>query len=206
MSVQLIVREYNGKEINQRQDGYFNATEMCRAGGKFFKDFERLESTKNYLKALEQNRMILPTDAVQVFQGVSGGSWVHKLVALELARWISPSFSIQCNLWIEELMSKGTVSINNQETKIIEEVKQTNQSDVNEDDLKTILEANQELFENNQEMRKEIIQLRSTIVMLQKQELNRLKPLTDKYLSIARTLLNLAYQVPSEGFMDAIKD
>ena len=42
-----------GEVINQRaKDGYINATAMCKAAGKRFFDFHRLDTTEAFLDAL----------------------------------------------------------------------------------------------------------------------------------------------------------
>lgn len=46
---------------------------------------------------------------IHVIPGQTEGSFGHRLVALELARWCDPFFSIQCNQWAEEILIKGYV-------------------------------------------------------------------------------------------------
>ena len=44
----------NGISVLAREDGFINATAMCKAGGKEFKHWNSLESTKELIKALEE--------------------------------------------------------------------------------------------------------------------------------------------------------
>ena len=37
-----------------REDGYVNATSLCKAGGKYFHDYFRNKKTKEYLKKLSE--------------------------------------------------------------------------------------------------------------------------------------------------------
>lgn len=52
-------------------DGFINATQMCQAGGKFFKDWFRLESTKNLIEVLQSDGQILPSQLIDVKKGNS---------------------------------------------------------------------------------------------------------------------------------------
>jgi KilA-N domain len=129
-----IIRSWNGKIIRQREDGYLSATDMCQSfegrERKDFFDWYRLKSTQEYLFALSEDlgipvtgipvtyqgdteiRKTLPL--IEVFQGgisIKQGSWIHPLVATDLAQWLSPKFRIQVNKWIQELLLNGYVSI-----------------------------------------------------------------------------------------------
>ena len=46
----------NGISVLAREDGFINATAMCKAGGKQFKHWNSLESTKELIKALEETQ------------------------------------------------------------------------------------------------------------------------------------------------------
>ena len=111
----LIVRGWNGKSIRQRSDGFLSATDMCTAGNKSFGHWHTLRATKEYLEALTIKHY-RNSDNGPVESNVGGspettGTWVDRRVALRLAQWISPTFALQVDEWIEELMTKGVVSI-----------------------------------------------------------------------------------------------
>jgi hypothetical protein len=56
------MHDVNGLIVPQRQeDGYVNATKLCKAAHKQFGDYKRLESTKEYLEALSAD-MGIPCD------------------------------------------------------------------------------------------------------------------------------------------------
>jgi hypothetical protein len=129
----LITREFNGKKIRQREDGYISATDICQASGKRMNNWLRLKSTEEYLEALSDdlgipvvgtnthcadsditNYLIEINKSYLIEINVGGslennGSWVHRLVAIELAGWCSVRLRIQCNKWVEELLTKGYV-------------------------------------------------------------------------------------------------
>lgn len=98
----------NGKVV------MINATALCHAGKKKFHDYIRLKTTQEYLQTLESVEGIPSTDIIHIVQGGPSekqGSYVHKLVAIDLARWISPRFAVQITKWIDELMMTGKVEL-----------------------------------------------------------------------------------------------
>jgi hypothetical protein len=102
-----ITRSWNNTPISRRAaDGYVNATAMCKANGKLWADFWRTDRCTQYLEALSGvmgNPITGPKGLVQAQRGGNDqGTWVHPDVATELARWISPSFSVFVNQWFRE--------------------------------------------------------------------------------------------------------
>lgn len=122
-----INREFNGHAIRQRTvDGYFDATAMCQATGKLFKDYHKTNPTKEFLEELSKDtgipvRSIILTEQnqglIQISQGgnpQNQGTWVHPYVSINLAQWCSPKFAVMVSKWVFELMTKGHVSLNGQ--------------------------------------------------------------------------------------------
>ena len=115
----------NGLVITARSgDGYINATKLCKAGGKEFKHWNSLESTKTLLTALESDVGIATSQLIDIKKGnsikYSQGSWIHPDLAVQLAQWISPEFSIKVSRWIRETcteLNKLQSSINNLQTQ-----------------------------------------------------------------------------------------
>lgn len=102
------------KEVIQQRvsDGYINATAMCKAAGKRWNDYFRLDSTGEFLHelsattgipALEQNQGLVQTKQGSPENG--GGTWVHPQVAIHLAQWLSAVFAVQVSQWVYEWMS-----------------------------------------------------------------------------------------------------
>jgi hypothetical protein len=112
---ELILRDWNGKSIRHREDGFMSLTDMCQAGGKLFGGWMRLESTKEYLEVLRNKHYAdLHNGPIEVNVGGSPettGTWGDRRVALRLAQWISPHFALQVDEWIEELLTTGNVNI-----------------------------------------------------------------------------------------------
>lgn len=87
-------------------DHYINATQLCQAGGKLFKDWLDLSSTKELMDDLVDNRQILRRGLVQTKQGQS---WIYPDLSIQLAQWISPKFAMQITRWVRSLFNEGSM-------------------------------------------------------------------------------------------------
>ncbi|MXP04796.1 MULTISPECIES: phage antirepressor KilAC domain-containing protein [unclassified Apibacter] len=87
-----------------------NATEMAKVFNKRPTDWLKLQSTKEFIQVLSVTKKIVTADLVIVRSGGipdMQGTWLHEDVAIELARWLNPSFAIWCNDRIKELLRHG---------------------------------------------------------------------------------------------------
>lgn len=103
----FVVRSWNGTPISRRiTDGYLNATAMCKANGKRWKDYRESDRCQHYLDALESVAGISVHALVESRSGGAsgGGTWVHPQVAVDLARWISAPFAVWVDGWFLEQM------------------------------------------------------------------------------------------------------
>lgn len=116
----VIVFDYNGNSIPFELTGndvMINATEMAKPFKKEIYEWKRLPSTKSYLEAMfdtgfsrfkDGSDLIISSRGTQGNGSRGGGStWMHRLVAIEFARWLSPKFSIWCNQKIDEIINQG---------------------------------------------------------------------------------------------------
>jgi hypothetical protein len=108
LSVGIEAREWNSCAIQRRQaDGFVNATAMCRAGGKRWNHYASNARTFEYLQALSGSAGI-PADLLvtSIATGPNHlrGTWIHPRLAVDLARWISPSFAVWMDGWFLEAM------------------------------------------------------------------------------------------------------
>lgn len=109
LALALITHQIENTVIPQRaNDGYINATLMCKAVGKLFADYRRLGSTDAFLTELARS-MGIPIDQL-VFTMMTGpneerGTWVHPDVAVNLGQWCSPKFAVAVAGWVREWMS-----------------------------------------------------------------------------------------------------
>ncbi|NDE13727.1 KilA-N domain-containing protein [bacterium] len=94
-------------------DGYINATQLCKAGGKLFADWNRLENTKSYCEALSEHMGIPTSQLIDTNRGGNNrpqGSWIHPDLAVNLAQWISHLFGIRVSRWVREILTTGHAS------------------------------------------------------------------------------------------------
>ena len=97
-----------------RADGYVNATALCKSTNKSFSDWFRTKETKALIQALENDTGICGTKLLEIRKGGNAklqGTYIHPDLAVQLAQWLSPSFSIQVSRWIRELLYTGSVKI-----------------------------------------------------------------------------------------------
>jgi hypothetical protein len=106
----------NGILIESRDDGFINATQLCKAGGKMFNHYKDLKQTQEYIEALSLNTGIPVIKLMEVTAGRYGGAWIHPDLATHLAMWLSPTFSIQVSRWVRELAITGTVTVGREKT------------------------------------------------------------------------------------------
>lgn len=112
-SLSLISHKVQDSIIEQRsEDGYINATAMCKAAGKLMADYNRLSTTKAFLEELSADMGIPISQLIQVLRpGGDGlqGTWVHPQVSTHLAQWLSPKFAVQVSKWVHEWLSGKSV-------------------------------------------------------------------------------------------------
>jgi hypothetical protein len=108
--------------VSRTEDNYINATQLCQAGGKQFKHWYSLESTKQLINEAASEAVIPTSQLVDIKKGNSSdfnqGSWIHPDLAIQLAQWLSPRFALQVSKWIRTLFTNGNVSI---DVKILED-------------------------------------------------------------------------------------
>jgi KilA-N domain len=121
-------RPVNGVLVEQRVvDGFINATAMCVAHKKHFKDWLKTRPAWDLLVALsarlgiEVKEDFTPDSSMARLQQIfsclltvkrgspenGGGTWIHPKLAVHLAQWCSPEFALLVSDWIEEWMLTG---------------------------------------------------------------------------------------------------
>lgn len=85
---------------NTRQDEYVNATKLCKAFGKRLDLWKKAEHTKSYISVLNDHlNSFTPNggkvESMYTQRGV--GTFIHPLLAIHLAKWLSPEFSLFVN-------------------------------------------------------------------------------------------------------------
>jgi hypothetical protein len=108
-SLVLISHKVQDSIIEQRaEDGYINATAMCKAADKKIAKYFENDSTKAFIQELSADIRIPTSELVQIIKGGEPhlqGTWVHPQVSTHLAQWLSPKFAVQVSKWIQEWLS-----------------------------------------------------------------------------------------------------
>lgn len=109
MNLALQNFDYNGQLIQRRDNGFVNLTQMCQANGKRLDNWLRLKSTQRYLSKLSHSLRseVLESD----IGGNHEGTWGHRSLAVNLARWLSDDFAIWCDAHILNLIETGATSL-----------------------------------------------------------------------------------------------
>lgn len=106
---------YNGTNITfslGNGDVMINATQMAKPFNKVPKDYLRIQSAKELVKALSARQNCLPTEIVKVVNGGKNfGTWMHEDIALDFAQWLSIDFKLWCNDRLKELLKTGKTEL-----------------------------------------------------------------------------------------------
>ena len=96
--------EYDGKNVKIRKtDGYVNATQLCKAGNREFRRWNRNQESKEFVEELSKRLNLTRSKLIQIVNDKEiRSTWVHPIVATNIAQWISPSFGVNISIWIEE--------------------------------------------------------------------------------------------------------
>ena len=112
INLPLIKHEEEGYIIHQRiQDGYVNATAMCKATGKLWGHYYENKATKEFLDELSSVIGIPITALVCTIRGgypELQGTWIHPQVAINLGQWLSPKFAVKVSQWVFDWMNGKT--------------------------------------------------------------------------------------------------
>jgi hypothetical protein len=125
MKTNQILRQWNGKSIRQRADGWLCLTDMAAACDKQYHAWAKLKSTREFIAYEEATKTIV---AVEIdLTGGNGGrcTWGHPEIAVDFARWLSIPFRSQVNKWVVELTTNGSVNIKETPIADFEAVKAT---------------------------------------------------------------------------------
>lgn len=95
----MITKQWNGKTLTFREDGYFNMTKAAKQFGKEVKEFLKLQSTKDYLEELEILVGGNPPISIKRGSGLHPhvGTWAHPKLAVFFARWLDVRFAVACD-------------------------------------------------------------------------------------------------------------
>lgn len=139
----LVLEDDSIFSIPIREDGYICATKLCKAVNKIYPSWKRTQETKNLIQKVQ-----LKYPNVQLIHTIQGGTpslqgtYIHPDLAINLAQWCSPSFSLQVSKWIRELIITDEVKLGHEKTD--DEIQQSFQTQIEE--LKKQLEDKEKLL------------------------------------------------------------
>lgn len=111
--VAMVVNRIGAHEVRARAtDDYVDATKLCKAAGKKWGDYARLDGTREFIQALAQSTGIPVDSLIEQASGRGGGTWIHPRVAINFAQWVSPEFAVAVTGWVLELLTTGKVEAN----------------------------------------------------------------------------------------------
>ena len=95
-----------------REDGMINATLLCKTGKTRFSKYIKNKQTQDFLNLLSSSEKLSMDKLFFIQKGrLIQGTWIHRKVALHLAQWIYPTFSIKVINWVDELLVTGKVEL-----------------------------------------------------------------------------------------------
>jgi hypothetical protein len=103
---------YEGTEVSFEMDRdhglMVNATEMAKIFGKDVPDFTILKQTKDFISECLKNQnsgfLGVKSEADLIISRQKSGTWMHRVLALKFAAWLSPSFELWVYRTIEGLL------------------------------------------------------------------------------------------------------
>ena len=105
MKNNVIELKYEDLTCRFTEDAWFNATEVAAKFGKRPTDWLKLDSTKQYIKALAENLRSEESALLKTSKGKGkNGTWFHPRLAVPFARWLNVEFSIWCDVQIDQLI------------------------------------------------------------------------------------------------------
>ena len=112
----IVPLQFEGIKISVREsDGYVNLTQMCKAYDTRLDNWLRLKSSKAEMDALS-NSLTSEESLLEVVKGKFSdnreqGTWGHPLLAVKVARWISPELANWLDAHSYVLMTDGKTSL-----------------------------------------------------------------------------------------------
>lgn len=95
-----------------REDGMINATILCKSGKTRFAKYTKNKQVQEFLSLFSLNEKLSMDKLIYKQKGgLNPCSWVHRKIALHLAQWIYPNFSIKVVNWVDELLVTGKVDL-----------------------------------------------------------------------------------------------
>lgn len=96
--------------LSKSKEILLNVTQMAIGYGKLPADYLRLDSTVRYIDALISHYGISHSELVKItIGGRYSGTWFHRLLIIDFARWLSATFAVKLDAWIIERLEQERV-------------------------------------------------------------------------------------------------
>lgn len=91
----IVPLQYGGVKILVREsDGWINLSRLCKDNDKRFGNYLRLKQSQDEMGVLANQLGSESVDSIlKIEDGRYGGTWGHPLLAVKVARWISPELA-----------------------------------------------------------------------------------------------------------------
>ena len=112
--IQELTNKMQDKDSNifyRMEDNYINATKLCETDNKTFEDWIQLETTKEIIKYIESNTLLIEL--------INNENWIHPELAINLAHWVSPMCGLKMNDFIKKKLNKEK-EIQNEKIELLE--------------------------------------------------------------------------------------
>jgi KilA-N domain len=104
---ELFTSTFEHDIVVREEDGYVNVGNLCRANGKLFTGWLRNRESQ---LILEQLSTIFDYPLIETSKSKNRhGTFVHPVVAILVAQWVSPKFNVVVAKWAFELLFTGSV-------------------------------------------------------------------------------------------------
>jgi hypothetical protein len=116
VTAQIVERKFKGGSIRQNhKTAWFNATDLNKIANEYraqiglkpkhIADYLKTDSTREFIKEILDREDI--SKAYETKKGKSGGTWVHPLILIDFAMWLSPEFKYEAMKWLEDRLIKN---------------------------------------------------------------------------------------------------
>ena len=196
----LVSFNYNGVVIPFELTGndvMINATEMAKAFGSNKRPsfWLRSQEARDYINAVINVQNLHIEDLIITERGGSKfgkriGTWMYRLIAIEYARWLSPEFSVWCNMKIDEIINQG-YAFRDAEIQRLNEVIQFMQPQV--DYYKDVLTFSENLYSTEQICKELELGISSKTLLSKLENLNYIYRRFDGKWFLSSNFDNLGY-------------
>ena len=107
-AINFIYNEVSVSFEKSRNDVMVNATQMAQVFNKKVENFTRIESTKTFinecLKNANRRYLSIETEADLIVSKQKSGTYMHRVLALKFAAWLSPEFELWVFVTIDKIL------------------------------------------------------------------------------------------------------